>query len=418
MNVVHIATYLNGGAGTSAYRIHLSLLKSSGVNSYFISTDPDKNRCAQAASVLPKKDFGMFKRGLKKIRRIGAGNFGIKCFDRHNFLKSRVDNNRTKLDFEVASLPFSDYDLLSHPSVKNADIIHLHWVAGLIDYSTFFKKVTQPVIWTCHDLNPFLGLFHYRGDEQRNGPFIGKIDKEVIAIKKRALRQCKTRLQFVCPSNWLQRELVKSEFLPNVEPVIIPYAVDLDVFKPKEARATRECFGIPAHHTVFLFVSQTVTNYRKGFDLLKNALEKLDPKDVSLLVVGYAPEANNFELNTVYLGSVNDDVLLSQYYSMADAIIIPSREDNLPNVMLESLACGTPVISYDIGGMKDVVIEEVNGVKAKEVSSSSLTEAIERFLKIKDVFNRQKISNLAIENFNGAKIATAYTRLYKTALTK
>jgi hypothetical protein len=142
-------------------------------------------------------------------------------------------------------------------------------------------------------------------------------------------------------------------------------------------------------------VANSINEPRKGFDLLLDALNKISFTDVTLLVLGKAENIQTENLDVRLLGNISDDKKLMEYYSLADAFIIPSREDNLPNVMLESFACGTPVIGFPIGGIKEHVIDYKTGLLAKDISSDALAECIKQFSLNHHRFNRDWIKNYA-----------------------
>lgn len=317
---------------------------------------------------------------------------------------------------EPASLPFSNYKLLQHPAVQAADIIHLHWVAGVLDYPSFFKNITKPIVWTNHDMNSVKGLFHYNGDEIRNKEITAKLDKEINAIKDESLKNMETKMVIVSPSNWLLKELERSTRFHNNNAFKIHNPLDTDLFTIRKTGDLRVSLNIPISHTVFLFVSQSIYNYRKGFDLLADALNKLNSENITLLIIGYSDNFQISNYNCINLGSVYDEKKLSNYYSLADAFIIPSREDNLPNVMLESLCCGTPVISFDLGGMGEVIVNNVNGLKAKDLNSDCLGDTLLEFIERKEEFNRQTIREEALKLFSPEIIAQKYISVYKDLL--
>jgi len=415
VKVAHITTFINGGAGIAAYRIHEALLKC-GVDSVFIATDEpiiDNLKSFTRISV-PTKSLS--KRAVDKFWRIVARSLKVKSFNRLAYFQNKLNKIKPLLFGEPASLPFSNYILLQHPAVQAADIIHLHWVAGVLDYPTFFKDIKKPIVWTNHDMNSIKGLFHYNVDEDRNKTVAAELDKEVNAIKDEALKNRGTKMSVVSPSNWLLKELAGSERFQNNKAFKIYYPLNTELFGIRDTNMLRAELNIPISHTVFLFVSQSIHNYRKGFDLLQDALIKLDSENITLLIIGYSENTQISNLNCINMGSVYDEKKLSYYYSLADAFIIPSREDNLPNVMLESLCCGTPVISFDLGGMAEIIVDKVNGIKAKELTSESLKETLLEFIKTKENFNPQNIREEALKLFSSEIIANKYLSLYKELL--
>ena len=157
-------------------------------------------------------------------------------------------------------------------------------------------------------------------------------------------------------------------------------------------------------------------NPRKGMDLILEAFEKLSIP-VTLLTLGKGNmETSNKALKIIPLGFVDDTDEISACYAAVDALLLPSREDNLPNTMLEAFATGTPVISFAIGGMKENITHGVNGVLAEEISGAALTEAIEDLYTNVENYDPKRIRKYAEENFSLHKQAEAYTKVYNNLL--
>jgi glycosyltransferase involved in cell wall biosynthesis len=413
LKIVHIATYINGGAGTAAYRIHEALLKKN-IDSTFLCTDLPLQPTAKAVVLLKKPTYGLGQRTLRKAKRILAKNFNLGKLNERFRLPYCLQHIQPQLRCEIASLPFSEFNLMNHPAVQNADIIHLHWVAGCIDYPGFFKNNNKPIVWTLHDMNPILGLYHYKADEKRNQPITQKLDNVVKEMKDRAIKKSTAIIEAVSPSQWLFEEAGTTDWFHNIHK--IPYPVNTEIFCRRETDALRKELNIPPHNTVLLFVAQSIHNYRKGFDLLIGTLQQIDRPNISLLIIGYAQEVSISNLHCINVGSVYDSVKLSTYYSLADAFILPSREDNLPNVMLESFACGTPVIAFNIGGMAEWIKDGFNGLKAEELNSAALAQTILNFIDTKDQFNTEIIRKHALDHFSENKIAGEYSNLYESLM--
>jgi len=134
------------------------------------------------------------------------------------------------------------------------------------------------------------------------------------------------------------------------------------------------------------------------------------------LVIGSTEQLEIPWADVRLLGPVSDDNLLNRYYSLADAFIIPSREDNLPNVLLEAMACGTPVISFNVGGMSEIIVDGFNGLKASSIDSNALLKAIDCFIKTKTLYKSEDIRNFALNNFSNKIIAGKYIDLYGSIL--
>lgn len=317
--------------------------------------------------------------------------------------------------YELFSFPFTDYTVEEHPLVQNADIVNLHWVSNFIHYPTFFKRVTKPIVWTFHDMNPFLGGFHYAGDLQRNKAIMGSLE-EYLRLQKKQVMRSTHNITIVTPSKWLGEQLNLNDTFVKKDYTNIPYGLDLSVFKPHATAFARSVFNLPQDKKIILFVSENVNNYRKGFDLLVKATEQLQlTKDELIVTIGES--ALDVKDNLLSVGRISDDRLMSLLYAAADVFVLPSREDNFPNVMLESLACGTPVIAFTTGGMAEVIQHGFNGILAHEITASALGQAIEDFLRGPFRFDRAKIRDFAVNNFDLSIQATRYKELYKGLLT-
>lgn len=404
MKILHISSAAYGGAYRAAFRIHESLLKN-GVDSQFITLDqPDV-----LTPVVRKKNYF-----VQKIQWRLRHHFNIECDLRRRIYKQLSD--LPVLNCEVASIPVADSQFYNHPLVKNADIIHLHWVSRGFDYIDFFGNIGKPVVWTIHDMNPFMGLFHYEADLARNKSVAGDFDKMILKLKKRILKKFGYPLIAVAPSSWMQQKIRAGRVFKNRKVDLIPNPIDSTRFSPQIKKAVREKLGMLPDAKVLIAVADYTSNYRKGFDLLTKALKTLP--DVKVLLIGGTENSSGETENIRYLGRIENDDLLAEYYSAADATVIPSREDNLPNVMLESLACGTPVISFKVGGMPDHIHNFKTGLLAEEMTSESLAATIRLFFENQKTFEREVIRQYAKEHFDETLIAEKYKQVYKRCLAK
>jgi glycosyltransferase involved in cell wall biosynthesis len=194
---------------------------------------------------------------------------------------------------------------------------------------------------------------------------------------------------------------------------LIHYTIDSDVFYcDSNTQALKIKHKIPLCNTVFLFVAENINNRRKGFDLLLESLNRLVDNNITVLLIGDSQSEFSSSIDIRLIGNINSNVKLREYYSLADAFIIPSREDNLPNVMLESLMCGTPVLCFNIGGMKDIIIDGFNGLKADKTDSNDLYNIITLFIKSKTQYNRKEIHLHALNLFSESIIVNKYKDVY------
>jgi len=403
MKIVHISTSDKGGAGIAAARLHKALL-CDGVDSSFLSLFNSGDTEASSSFTNTHKIKLSF---LQKLKR----KFGlpITIAEKNSEILKAYPNS-----YEIFSFPHSDYKVEDHPLVQDADIIHLHWVSGFINYPSFFRSIKKPIVWTLHDMNPFLGGFHYLGDEVRNEQTMGELEKSLIQEKENIYPF--KNLYIITPSQWMQHQVAKS-ILKDKKQQTIYNSLDLSVFKIQSSVLARKIFNLPEQKKILLFVSQDRMNYRKGFDILCESFKNLQlGDDVVLVSVGSNNSKLNIPESCINIDTINEEKQMSLLYCAADIFILPSREDNLPNVMLESLACGTPVISFSNGGMCEVINNGFNGFIAEECNANSLSLTITLGLQNINNFNRKEIRFDAERRFSPEVQINAYINVYKKLL--
>lgn len=421
IKIVHISTSATGGAGTAAYRIHEALVKDN-INSHFLSLDeklPNEFiKCFSLnKSIILFKKFPLLFIIYEKI--IWRYKYHFRVFKtKQEKIKMELSKIYPQIKCDYVSLPFSEYNILNNSLVKKADIIHLHWTAGMLDYPSFFKKNKKTIVWTLHDMNPFQGIFHYKEDENTNKHLTHNLDEKILKLKQNCIINSLAQISIVSPSKWLLNNSKNSEIFSSLKNQCIHNPLNVDLFCPSETSQLKILLKIPEENTIFLFVAENVNNKRKGFDLLIDALKSFEDQKITLLVIGNLQNRIEINLDIKILGSIKNVTLMQQYYSIADAFILPSREDNLPNVMLESMACGTPVLAFNIGGMADIIIDGFNGLKAYNMEPAGLINIIDRFIKTKKQFVKKDIQNFANENFSNKKISSRYIELYNSLISK
>ena len=423
--VLHISTSNSGGAGKAAFRLHKALLNND-INSSFLSLNNihkqqdkfcvfdgkvNKQIVAPEYPLLSLKNY--FKERLFKKYEKEVLQFKTKIQNKESFeSKLILDKNSNK--FELFTTPFSEYDITSCTAYKEADIIHLHWVADFLDYTSFFEKNKKPVVWTLHDENPFRGAFHYLNDEIKNKLEYEYIDNEYKEIKIAALKK-QEKIIAISPSDWLMKTAKDSPSFSNRKVFKINNTIDTTLFSLKDKSFCRDYLRLPKDKLVVLFAAQDISNFRKGFDLINPILFDERFKNVHFLIVG---ENTNNIINERFhfLNQINDDRLMPLIYSAADCLILPSREDNLPNTMIESLSCGTPVISFEVGGMREEIESGVNGILCDGIGSEKLAKGLSEFIINKNKFNSELISNLAHSKYSQKIISEKYIQVYKDLL--
>lgn len=402
MKIVHISTAATGGAGIAAFRLHSGLLKQPEIESYFAqmyATSPEQQKLN--VFTIPRQNSIIAK--IKRRLKISPEQL------------NRKSVAGKPVNYEIVSFPTTSYMIEDHPIIKDADIINLHWVADFLNYPTFFRKVKKPIVWTLHDMNPFSGIFHYKGDKISNYERFHLIDENVMKQKLQIIQKCKN-INIVSPSNWLKEISEKSEIFGRFPHCYIPYGLDLAKYPILDRREVKEKLGVNNSLKTVAFIAHGVDIHRKGFDILKNAIVKLNDFNFNLISVGGNKIPVNDKINHIHFERIHDYREMNEVYSAADIVILPSREDNLPNVMLESFANGTPVISFSNGGMAEHIKTGENGILLNEISLESLTVGLKDFLDNKYNFDEQEIRNYAEKNFSESLQVERYINLYKQIL--
>ncbi len=318
----------------------------------------------------------------------------------------------------------SRYRIQEHPLYKEADIVHLHcMINNFLDYPSFFANATKPIVWTLHDMTPFTGGCVYsEGCEgfindcsncpQLQGTENPDYAAHALQVKRQALLNFK-RMVIVSPSLWLLNLSKRSTLFNGFRHEHIPYGIDSEVFQPRDKAYSRALLGLPPDKPVLLFVSHHVHNQRKGYRHLLQAFENLNLREkVTLCAVG-AKNADSNNSGIIELASIADERLMSVVYSAADVFVIPSLEDNLPNTVIESLLCGTPVIGFPIGGVSEMIEYGKNGFLCEKVAVDALEKGIKDFFEAPDRFRRDVIREDALRKYDSTIQLQAYRRIYE-----
>jgi glycosyltransferase involved in cell wall biosynthesis len=282
--------------------------------------------------------------------------------------------------------------VVSNVNALNPDIVNLHWTSGGYLQIESIAKFKQPVILTLHDMWAFTGGCHYNEDCDRytkscgSCPQLGStkdfdLSRRVWQRKAKAWKN--VNFTIVALSNWMAKSIRNSSLLQNAQVEIIPNGLDAIKYRPFAPKTARDILGLPYGKKLLLTGSLNKTSEkRKGSHLLLAALEELHKTElrdeIELIIFGSSnsDKALNLGFKAHYLGILNDDCSLALAYSAADVFVAPSLQDNLPNTVMESLACGTPCIAFDIGGMPDMIEHRQNGYLARPYQTEDLAQGI------------------------------------------
>lgn len=398
MNITLINSSDQGGAASAAKNLQKGLAQI-GVSAGFIS---EKKVIAQKKGLFAKlRNWWLVRKYIKKnagyLKNVPAG------FDHFSFARTGYQNTQRQ------------------PLVKNADVINLHWLSYLIDYPTFFKQINKPLIWTLHDANLFTGGCHYTFGCRKyetdctNCPQLGAefsryAAKDNLKLKMDSLKHISpANIAIISPSVWLKNMSEKSTLFKGYQHFHIPNGIDTDVYKKLDKAQCRAKLGLPADKFIILFVGTSLSEYRKGFDIILSLSDELKHRDdIQFVAIGKTDESFPGILN---LGYVSDTSVMAMAYSAANVFIIPSRQDNLPNTMLEALCCGTPVIGYKTGGIVDAIQHGENGFLVEQENVTDIVGYLMALNNETIVFNNDKISENARQKYSIEKQALAYKEI-------
>ncbi len=338
-------------------------------------------------------------------------------------------------DIDIAN---AGIDITRMREFKEADVIHLHWInQGMLSLKNIRKILdsNKAVVWTMHDIWPASSICHYsRGCNYfksrchncqllPGGGSDNDLSSKIWAAKKRMLAD--RSIQFVTCSRWLEGEAKRSALLVGQSITNIPNPIDTRVFTVNDKRESRMTAGLPLDKRIILFVSQKVTDKRKGMEYFIEAMEKLVAKnpqmkdDTAIAVLGGHAEdvAGQLPLPTFPIGYVNDERKIVAVYNSADVFVLPSLEDNLPNTIMEAMACGVPCVGFKVGGIPEMIDHRRNGYVASVRDSADLAEGIEWVLA---PMRHEELSLEAVKKVNlrysQHSVAMKYIEVYNQAI--
>ena len=373
-----------GGAGKAAFKIHTKLLNSDVESRMIVS---EKSTDNEAVLSLPKNMRSKF----------------IRVFD---YLISKVMG---KADYKTFSNDFFseiDYRYIN----KKFDAVIFFWIGGGLVNSSTISKIKIPIIWRLSDTMALTGGCHYPGDcvEFQNGckncpqlkrSNIFSVSKINFTRKKQKYSQA--NLTIACPSRWIEEVANRSLISRNLRICYIPTGIDETIFCPRKNNELYP-FNFSRDKKIVLFgASGAVEDPRKGFQYFFDLIKKNKRDDIQFVIFGNKVEFKALSglQNVSFLGNIEDQVKLSLLYSSCDVFVAPSLEDNLPNTVLESLACGTPVCAFSIGGNLDVIDHCENGYLCGKPSVNGLSDGVEFLLKKKKGYFLKHSRKKILEKF-------------------
>lgn len=404
MNILHInQSDIIGGAAIAGYRLHEGLLAQN-INSRLL-VGIQKNSTDRVA-VIPKKQW----------------------------IENQIYRFSWRLGFHHVHA-VSTFDIPKHPFYQEADIINFHNLhTGYFNYLAIPSLTAKkPGVFTLHDMWSLTGHCSYSYDCDRWKIGCGKcpypdihpsinMDNTRIEWKLKNWVYRRSNLAIVTPSNWLTEQAKKS--MLNRLPIhTIPYGIDTEAYQPIDKEKCKAELGISKGKKVLFFVAASLKDSRKGGDLLGKALQNLPTSlkaETMLMVIGDNGEdiSQQFGIETLNLGYVTSDRLKSIAYSAADLFIFPTRADNLPLVLQESMACGTPMVSFKIGGVPELVRSGITGYLAEPENVKDFSNGIMELMEDEKLRDRmgEHCRAIALKEYNLELQAKRYIELYRQLL--
>ena len=409
MKIIHLTYADNGGAHNAVYRIHNALKKKNIGSKMWVNRSKLNDQLINSASKT--------ERVLSDLRRYFI-----------NFSLIKTLQTKNTIIHSPSVLPSR---WVKHINRSDADIVHLHWIQGEMLSIADISLIKKPIVWTLHDMWAFCGAEHYTNDNRwregyhsNNRPNYESGFDLNLWTWKRKKRYWKKPIKIVTPSKWLAKCVSESKLMHDWPVSTIPNPIDTESWKPINKRKARKQFSFSQDVSLILFGAiGGAKDPRKGFDLLLESLKKLEniPRTKKLELVVFGQNKNRSELDIGfsihYVGHLQDDLNLQALYSAADVMVVPSRQDNLPSTAIEAQVCGTPVVSFNIGGLADIIDHQTTGYLAKAYDTNDLANGISWVLDHQETKKlRSNSQKRSIEKFSENKISEAYLDIYKKLL--
>lgn len=396
MKILHISNNDSSGAGLCAYRLHTAM-KLEGIDSRMLVFKKIHKSDNSVMEVFKYRKFiyRFFHALLRKMRIF------VYEYDR---LVNMSQQNHT-----CYTRPVSPFDLTNHPWVKDADIIHLHWVDDFFDQVKFIKKIKKPIVWTLHDENFFYGVSHYQNKIIENDP---------LEIKYRLIKQKMVddsfNLNFVLLSNFFVRKFGQMSILQNHNVKVIPNSVDCSKYKMQDKFVARNLLGLNSDFIYFVFVAYSITDENKGLDKLIKTVDELNELNDRYRIIAIGNNNGFVEYRTVIeTGLIQDSDLMSMWMSAADFFVMPSLQEAFSQSPIEAMSCGKPAIVFPVSGTEELITDE-NGVVCSGFHTKDLFDGIKKALTKK--YDSNAIRRDVSERFSAQTILKEYFDYYKQIL--
>ncbi|MDD5895208.1 MAG: glycosyltransferase [Prevotellaceae bacterium] len=338
-------------------------------------------------------------------------------------------------DIDIAN---AGTDITATREFREADLIHLHWInQGFLSLGSIKKIIDsgKPVVWTMHDVWPATAICHITFNcrhfvshchKCRLLPGNGS-DNDLAAKvwKRKKALYGNHDIAFVACSKWLASEAKKSALLTGSNVTAIPNPIDTHVFCPGDRKLAARTSSLPADKRVILFVSQRATNPYKGMEYLVDACNKLaqhypEMRDNTVVAIlgGHSEEVvEKIPFEAFPLGYVSDTKRIVEIYRAVDVFVLPSLSENLPNTIMEAMACGVPSVGFKVGGIPEMIDHKRNGYVADYCNAADLAAGIRWALDEADkAAAREECLKKVSQCYSQHNVAMKYIEVYNQAI--
>ena len=404
-----------GGAAIAANRL-MDALRNNGIQAKMLVRDKQTDNITVIS--LKKSLWSIWQFVWERIVIWKANHF-----KQHNLFAVDIANTGT--------------DITTYPEFKEADIIHLHWVnQGMLSLKDL-KKILQsgkPIVWTMHDMWPCTGICHHAREcdkyhkECHHCPYLynggAKKDLSHQTFKKKKELYQLSPITFITCSQWLKERAGQSALLDQHPIVHIPNPIKTNLFTPRNKVEARQKCNLPTDKKLILFGSVKITDKRKGIDYFIESCKILAEKHPELVnnlgVAVYGKESEQLKslvpFQVYALDYISNEKELVNVYNAVDLYVTPSLEENLPNTIMEAMACGIPCVGFNVGGIPEMIDHLHNGYVAEYKSAEDFANGIHWTLSESEYQSlseeaRRKVTSSYSENTIAKKYIEVYNKI-------
>ena len=401
-----------GGAAIAANRL-MDALRNNGIQAKMLVRDKQTDNITVIS--LKKSLWSIWQFVWERIVIWKANHF-----KQHNLFAVDIANTGT--------------DITTYPEFKEADIIHLHWVnQGMLSLKDL-KKILQsgkPIVWTMHDMWPCTGICHHAREcdkyhkECHHCPYLynggAKKDLSHQTFKKKKELYQLSPITFITCSQWLKERAGQSALLEQHPIVHIPNPIKTNLFTPRNKVEARQKCNLPTDKKLILFGSVKITDKRTGIDYCIESCKILAEKHPELVnnlgVAVYGKESEQLKslvpFQVYALDYISNEKELVNVYNAVDLYVTPSLEENLPNTIMEAMACGIPCVGFNVGGIPEMIDHLHNGYVADYKSAEDFANGIHWTLSESEYQSlseeaRRKVTS----SYSESTIAKKYIEVY------